>query len=100
MFPKVSIPPGPAEARTADRASARVETGVRGGREDAPDETDALDRGRPCTRAGVDLAVGMGGRYWGSGGVGTGDGVGCAKKLSDAKGLFELRTARSASGEQ
>ena len=76
-FPKVSIPPGPAEASKFDRASAREETGVRGGSEDAPDETDALDRGRPCTRAGVDLALGMGGPECGSWGVGTGDEVGC-----------------------
>jgi len=51
--------------------------GVRGGREDAPDETDALDKGRPCTRAGVDLALGTGGMECGSCGVGTGDEVGC-----------------------
>jgi hypothetical protein len=30
-FPKVSIPPGPAEASKFDRASAREEMGVRGG---------------------------------------------------------------------
>ena len=77
MFPKVSIPPGPAEASMFERASAREDMGVRGGREDAPDETDALDKGRPCTRAGVDLALGTGGVEYGSCGVGTGDEVGC-----------------------
>lgn len=69
---------------------------MRGGREDAPDEMDALDRGRPCTRAGVDDALGMD-VDCSSCGVGTGDGVGWPKKLSDAKGLFELGTMRSAS---
>ena len=80
----------------ADRPSARAETGVRGGREDVPDEMDALDTGRPCTRAGVDAALGIGRVDCCSCGVGMGDGVGCPKKLSDAKGLFELRTTRSA----
>jgi hypothetical protein len=96
-FPNVSMPPGPAEAKTADRASARVEMGVRGGRDDAPDEMDALDRGRPCTRPGVDAALGSEGVRCGSCGVGTGDGADWPKKLSDAKGLLELRTPRSAS---
>jgi hypothetical protein len=46
----VSTPPGPADARTADNASeAQAETGVRGGSDDACEETDALDVGRPCT---------------------------------------------------
>jgi hypothetical protein len=95
-FPNVSMPPGPVEPRTADRASARAETGVRGGREDAPDEMDALDSGRPCTRAGVDAALGMD-VDCDSCGVGTGDEVAWPMKLFDAKGLFELGITRSAS---
>lgn len=92
-FPNVSIPPGPAEeARAADSASARAEMGVRGGREDARDDTDALDVGRPCMRAGIDVVLGAGELVSGSCGVGTGGGgVGCPKGLFDANGLFELR---------
>jgi hypothetical protein len=46
--------------RTADSASAREEMGVRGGSEDACDDTDVLDGGRPCTSAGVEVALGAG----------------------------------------
>lgn len=59
--------------------------GVRGGSEDACDETEAVEGGRgwPCTRAGVADALG-GGEEWAyvGPGVGTGD--------DWAKGLFEL----------
>jgi len=90
-FPKVSTPPGPADVKTADSASARVEMGVRGGRVDARDETDALDAGRPCTREGVDVALGGGEVDCDSCRVGieTGDGAGGPKGLFDAKGLFD-----------
>jgi hypothetical protein len=83
----------PADARTADNASeARAETGVRGGSEDAREEIDALDAGRPCTRAGVDVSLRAGEVNGGSCGVGTGDGVvGCPNGLFVAKGLFELQ---------
>jgi hypothetical protein len=89
-FPKVSTPV-PADARIADNASeARAETGVRGGSEDVCEEMDALDAGRPCTRAGVDVSL-RGELNCGSCGVGTGDGVvGWPKGLFVAKGLFEL----------
>jgi len=95
-FPKVSIPPGAADARTADTASARAEIGVRGGSVDARDDTDALDAGRPCTRAGVDVALGTGEVECNTCCVatGTGDGAGCPKGLFDAKGLFDLRAAK------
>jgi len=48
--------------RTAASASAREEMGVRGGSEDACDETEALEGGRawPCTRAGVADSLGGG----------------------------------------
>ena len=97
MFPKVSIPPVPADARAADKPSgARAEMGVRGGSEDACDDTDALDAGRPCTRAGVDELLRAAEVNCGSCGVGTGDGVaGWLKGLFIAKGLFELQTGRS-----
>lgn len=69
-----------------------METGVRGGSEDARDEIDALDAGRPCTRAGVDVSLRAGEVNGGSCGVGTGDGVDvCPNGLFVAKGLFELR---------
>jgi hypothetical protein len=85
--------PVPPDARTADSASdARAETGVRGGSEDAREEMDALDAGRPCTRAGVDVPLRTGEVNGGSCGVGTGDAVvGCPNGLFVAKGLFELR---------
>jgi hypothetical protein len=85
----------PADARTADNASgARADTGVRGGSEDACDDMDVLDAGRPCTRAGVDVLLGAGEANDGSCGVGTGDGdVDWPKGLLVAKGLFELRNA-------
>ncbi len=64
---------------------------MRGGSEEAREETEALDAGRPCTRAGVDVSLGAG-EVDGSWGVGTGDGVvGCPKRLFVANGLFELR---------
>jgi len=31
--------------------------GVRGGSEDVREDMDALDAGRPCTRAGVDVSL-------------------------------------------
>jgi hypothetical protein len=46
--------------RTAASASARDEIGVRGGSEDACEETEALEAGRPCTSAGVADALGGG----------------------------------------
>lgn len=63
MFPNVSMPPGPVLVpRTAASASARDEMGVRGGSEDACDETEVVEGGRawPCTRAGVADALGGG----------------------------------------
>jgi hypothetical protein len=83
----------PADAKIADNASeARAETGVRGGSEDVREETDALEAGRPCTRAGVDVSLRVGEANGGSSGVGTGDGVvGCPNGLFVAKGLFELQ---------
>lgn len=78
MFPKVSTPPGPTDARAADNPSgARAETGVRGGSEDVREETEALDSGRPCTRAGVDVSLRAGDVNCGICGVGMGDGVAC-----------------------
>ena len=74
--------------RTAASASARDEMGVRGGSEDACEETEALEGGRawPCTRAGVEGALGGGEEY-----ACVGPGVGTGEEGAWAKGLFELR---------
>jgi hypothetical protein len=64
------------------------------------EEMEALDAGRPCTRAGVDVSLRGELKLLncGSCGVGTGDGViGWPKGLFVAKGLFDLHeTGRSA----
>ena len=72
--------------------------GVRGGCEDARDDMEVLDGGRPCTSAGVAVQLGAGEGECMSCGVEAGEGAGCAETLFDAKGLFDLQVAGSVRG--
>jgi hypothetical protein len=64
---------------------------VCGGSEDTRKDTDALDAGRRCTRAGVDVSLRIGEVDGGCCGVGMGDGVfECPNGLFITKRLSEL----------